>query len=101
MTKNTQLSLDRLFDSKEFDTKSFGPARWLDDDSGYITLEPAPDHKKAQEIIRYDTISGSREVLVSIDQLQIEGEEDPLIITNYEWSPDKKLLLIFTNCKRV
>ena len=101
MTNKSLLTLDRLFDSKEFDSKPFGPARWLDDDTGYTTLEPSAEDEKIKEIIRYDIKSGEGTVLVSSQMLLAEGEEKPLRIDDYKWSPDKKLLLIFTNSKRV
>ena len=101
MSKKSQLTLDRLFNSKEFDVKPFGPARWLEDDAGYTTLEPTPENDKVKELIRYEIKEGTRTVLISLRLLQGEGEEDPLIISSYEWSPDKKRLLIFTNSKRV
>jgi len=101
MNDNAILTTNRIFNTKEFDTKYFGPARWLDDDLGYTTLESAHSDKKVKEIIRYDIVSGDRSILITADQLIPPGTENPLIIKNYEWSSDKKLLLIFTNSKRV
>jgi dipeptidyl-peptidase 4 len=101
MPENSLLSLDRLFDSKEFDSKPFGPARWLAEDAGYTTLEPAAGDEKVKELIRYDLQSGSRSVLVGLDMLHVETEENPLVIKDYEWSPDKKHLLFLTNSQRV
>ena len=101
MTDKALLSLDRLFDSKEFDSNSFGPARWLDDEAGYTTLEPSAEDEKVKEIIRYDIQTGRRSVLVTAEQLPADGEEKPLVIDDYEWSPDKKILLLFTNSERV
>ena len=101
MQNKTQLTTDRLFNTKEFDTKSFGPAHWIDNDSGYITLEASPSDEKVKEIIRYDISTGKRSVLVSAEQLQPQGADESLIVKDYQWSPDKKLLLIFTNSERV
>ncbi len=99
--KPTRLTLDRLFTTKDFDKKPFGPARWLEDDLGYTTLEPAEDDEKIKEIIRYDIQTGDRHILVSRDLLQVDGQEKPLVIEDYHWSDDKKHLLIFTNGQRV
>lgn len=41
MDDKATLTLDRLFNSEDFDAKTFGPAYWLDDDTGYTTLETA------------------------------------------------------------
>ena len=101
MTDKTKLSLDRIFNSDDFKLKPFGPARWLDDEAGYTTLEPSADDEKVKEIIRYAIPTGERTVLVTAVQLQPEGTDQPLIIKDYLWSADKTRLLIFTNTKRV
>ena len=101
MEDKSNLTPHRIFKSKEFDTKTFGPAHWLEDDDGYTTLETAASDDKIKEIIRYDIVGADRSVLVTAEQLQPQGKDKPLIIKNYIWSPNKKLLLIFTNNKRV
>ncbi|MDX1416544.1 MAG: S9 family peptidase [Candidatus Promineifilaceae bacterium] len=95
------LSLDRLFDSKEFKSRPFGPARWLDDDSGYTMLESSKENKEIKEIIQYNTLTGERTVLISVDQLQVDSGEKVLEISNFAWSSDKNFLLIFANSQRV
>jgi len=93
------LTLERIFSSNEFSSEHYGPVRWLEAGAGYTTLEKSEE--KGRDIIKYEPESGTRTVLVSADKLIPEGKEDPLRIANYIWSPDKKLLLIFTNTKRV
>jgi len=94
------LTLDRIYGSKEFTARPFGPARWLEDGSAYTTLEPASDGG-GQDIVRYDVESGRREVMVSARQLTPPGAESPLDIENYAWSPDGRMLLVFTNTRPV
>ncbi len=94
------LTLDRIITHDEFRTKGFGPAKWLDDGSGYTTLEPAQDGK-GRDIVRYDPASGKREVLVAASRLVPPGATDPLGIDDYSWSKDGARLLIFTNTRRV
>ncbi len=101
MNDRTQLTTQRIFNEKEFDTKHFGPARWLEDDLGYTTLEPAPQNAEVKEIVRYNLTGASRQVLVSQYQLSPSGFDKPLIVKNYHWSSDRKLLLIFANSKKV
>jgi dipeptidyl-peptidase-4 len=101
MQNGNLVTIDRLFNTKEFDTKSFGPAHWIDNGAGYTTLETSPSDEKVKEIIRYEISTAKRSVLVTAEQLQPQGADEPLTIKNYQWSPDKKLLLIFTNSKRV
>jgi len=109
------LNLERIFSKHEFDVKKFGPVRWLEDGSGYTTLEdseaPAesepsgPCDKSRDEIphdiVRYDPETGARKIIVPSARLTPRGESKPLKIDDYSWSEDGKKLLIFTNTKRV
>lgn len=42
----SQLTLERIFQDREFAIERYGPARWLADGSGYTTLEASPDFEK-------------------------------------------------------
>ncbi len=95
------LTVDRIFKSREFVGERFGPARWLKDGSSYTTVEPSATEKGARDIVQYDTKSGKREILVPASKLIPTGEQTPLAIEDYSWSPDGKLLLLYTNSKRV
>jgi dipeptidyl-peptidase 4 len=93
--------LHRMYASPDFEVKYFGPARWLDDGGFYTTVEPSSEVKDAQDIVRYETATGKREILVSAAKLIPTGTQAPLPIENYAWSKDKSRLLIFTNSKQV
>jgi len=95
------LSLERIFSSSEFSLKRNGPNRWIENGDAYTTLEPSQAYSGAREIIRYQTASGERTVLIGAEKLVPQGESSPLAVSNYIWSPDKKKMLIFTNTKRV
>lgn len=95
------LNLERIFTLKEFKAETFGPARWLKNGKGYTTLEDSQDKDKGKDIVRYDPETGKREILVPACRLIPAGESSPLEINDYQWSSDGKLLLIFTNTKRV
>jgi len=95
------LTLDRIYNSREFRGESFGPARWLKNGSGYTTLEKSEALKEGKDIVRYDPASGKREVLVSAKKLIPREGKTPLEISGYSWSEDGTRLLIFTNTKRV
>ncbi|MGB2868394.1 MAG: S9 family peptidase [Bacteroidota bacterium] len=97
----SQLTIDRIFKSNEFSMARFGPARWLGDGSSYTTVEASVDQKGSREIVKYDTKTGKREILVSAATLTPQGESQALRMENYIWSPDGKLLMIYTNSKRV
>ena len=100
-TDKSILTIDRLFKNYEFRGERFGPARFLDNGKSYTTLEPSETVKRARDIIKYDTESGDRTILVSAELLIPKGDTTALSISNYEWSSDKNMLLIFTNTKRV
>lgn len=95
------LTLERIFKEEDFKLNSFGPAVWLEDGSGYTTLEAFDKFPKSKEIIKYDPRSGKRSILVNAEQLIPKDGQNPLLITNYHWSVDGKKLLIFTNSERV
>src|ERR1700674_3295145 len=89
--------LHRMYASPDFEVKYFGPARWLDDGAFYTTVEPSAAVKDAQDIVRYQTATGKREVLVSAAKLIPAGAKIPLAFENYAWSKDKSRLLLYTN----
>jgi dipeptidyl-peptidase-4 len=99
-TDASKITLDRLFDSRDFFPERFGSTRWLESGSAYTTLESGANGS-GQDLVMYDAVSGEREVLVVATQLIPEGATDPLEIHNYVWSPDGSKLLIYTNSKRV
>ena len=94
------LTIRRIFASGEFAPEPFGPARWLEDGSAYTTLEPSAEGAGA-DLVRYAVEKGTREVMVAARQLVPPGENDPLDIEDYGWSPDGTMLLIFTNTQPV
>ena len=97
----SRLTLERIFRDREFQVSTFGPARWLDDGSGYTTLEDSAEFEDRKDIVRYDPATGGRTVLVTASRLVSEEEERPLAIDDYQWSEDGRRLLIFTNSQRV
>ena len=94
-------TLHQEFVEHAFAVKHFGPARWIDNGKAYTTLEASPEGQNAKDIVRYDTATGQREVLVSSKQLIPPNSKEPLTIENYDFSSDLNRVLIFTNSKRV
>jgi len=94
------LTVDRIFDSKEFDSQTFS-ARWLKDGSGYVRLETSKAQCGGQDIVRYDPQTGESEILVTADHLVPAGQSEPFGIDDYAFSDDRSLLLVYTNSKRV
>lgn len=100
-TDPATLTLDRIFTDNEFQTKGFGPFKWLDEGVAYTTLENSPELKGNKDFVRYDTESGERTILVSATELIPAGAEEALKIRDYAWSADKSKLMIFTNTVKV
>ena len=93
------LTVERIY-SGEFAQERFGPSKWLDNGEAYTTLE-ASLTAEGRDIIKYETRSGKRTVLVNAADLKADDMEKPLTIANYSWSNNGQKLLIFTNTKRV
>jgi dipeptidyl-peptidase-4 len=100
-SEQLQKDLKRIFDSKEFEQKRFGPARWIDAAAAYTTLEDSATSSGAKDVVEYETKSGNRKVLVPASSLIPTGSAKALKIEDYEWSRDGKRLLIFTESKKV
>jgi len=95
------LTLERIFTSQEFTGETFGQARWIDGGAGYTKLEKSAAANSKRDIVRYETATGKRSVLVGADRLIPAGQTAQLDIEDYSWSADGKKLLVFTNSQRV
>jgi dipeptidyl-peptidase-4 len=93
--------LRREFVTKDFAVKSFGPIHWIGKGQFYTVLESSDKGKELTDIVRYETATSRREVLVSSLQLIPPGGDKPLEIENYAFSDDLNRILIFTNSRRV
>lgn len=96
--------IDRIFKERAYDPPRFGPARWLPDGTAYAIVERPAGGDGGSEIVRYDAATGARTVLVAASRLVPpggKGGKGALDVDDYQWSPDGRRLLIFTNTKRV
>jgi dipeptidyl-peptidase-4 len=93
------LSLQRIYGSPEFRPETFGPARWLAKGAAYTTLERSEETPAGQDLVRYDTESGERTLLVPAARLVPPGDTVPLTVESYSWSDDERQLLIFTSSR--
>jgi len=100
-TDPLQARLARIFDRKEFEAKTFGPFRWMENGKAYTTLEDVPGSKDAKDLVRYDSATGTRRVLVPATRLVPGAGAAPLVVEDYAWSDDGKKLLVFANAKKV
>jgi dipeptidyl-peptidase-4 len=93
--------LHRIYATDDFQVKEFGPARWLDGGNSYTTVEPSAVQKGALDVVRYDTATARRKVLISASELVSAGATSALPIEDYAWSWDMKRLLFFSNSRQV
>ncbi|NJD10557.1 MAG: S9 family peptidase [Gemmatimonadetes bacterium] len=94
----TQQELQQLFASPTYAAQRFGPARWIENGAAYTTVE---SDSTGSSIVRYETATGARTVLVAAAQLTPPGTREGLEIADYAWSSDARRLLVFTNTARV
>ena len=85
----------------EYRTPRFGPARWLAGGAAYTIVEPAAAPAAGSDLVRYDTATGARTVMVAASRLTPPGTTTPLKIEDYAWTEGGQRLLVFTNSKRV
>jgi len=109
------LTLEAIFGDKEFEPEEPGQIRWLEDGSGYTTLETVAgyedaelekddngdDIKAPEDIVDYVPETLARTILISAQQITPTGAERALVVDNYHWSDDRRKLLIYTNSKKV
>jgi dipeptidyl-peptidase 4 len=89
--------LHKAYASPDLQAKYPGPARWIDDGAGFTTVEPSTAVQGAGDIVRYDTATGTREIVLPASKLIPTGASAPLQVEGYWWTKDKSKLLIFTN----
>ena len=99
-TNSSRLTLERLFDSTEFNTESYGQVVWSKRGSGYFKLEKTQDGE-GRDLFRVDPTTGKKELLAPAHVFVPSGESSALSLDGFEFSDDESKLLIFTNAKRV
>jgi dipeptidyl-peptidase-4 len=96
---NIEFSLETIYGSREFSQPRIGSINWFNGGKSYTKLERSETGE--ENIVKYDTKTGESEILINGKTLVPGDANKPLRISSYEFSSDLKLLLIFTNTKRV
>ncbi|MFI5096030.1 MAG: S9 family peptidase [Candidatus Acidiferrales bacterium] len=99
-TQSAAKLLARTMFNPEFRVKSFRGGEWFGNGNSYLALEPS-ETPNGTDIVRYQTATGVRDILVSASRLIPAGEKTPLPVEKYAFSPDGNQLLLFTNSKTV
>lgn len=96
--ENGKLTLDRIFNSKEFTARSH-TVHWLPGKRGYTRV--IPQKTGGANIVRFTAGSKTGKAMVSAAELTPQGSSTPLKIEGYAFSKGQSLVLIYTNSKRV
>ena len=91
------LTLDRIFNSNEFQPAFISPIQWIDDGDSYVSIEY--DEEGTNEIIKYDSRTGRKSTLLSSENVLVN--DIPLRIENFSFSDDESKILLFSNSSRV
>ena len=101
VSDSVRAAIHRIFGTRDFSSQSFGPAAFIEGGRAYTTVEPSPGVRGAADIVRYETATGARSILVPATALVPAGQTTPLDFDAYSWSADQRKLLLFTNTQRV
>ncbi|MBA2627924.1 MAG: S9 family peptidase [Gemmatimonadales bacterium] len=93
------LTVARIF-SAEFGARGIGQLRWVEGGAAFITVDPAASGG-GREIVRHETATDAKSVLVTAAQLTPAGANAALGFQSFAWSEDNSKLLLFTNTKKV
>ena len=69
-----------------------GSGRWTDGGRAYLAVEPSP--AGGSDIVRYDTPTGDRSVLLAAARLTPPGQATPLRFSDYAFSTDGSRILL-------
>jgi dipeptidyl-peptidase-4 len=97
-TDPTKLTLENVF---TFGANYPNALKWDAHGKGYLALEPAVGKGDPQDIVAYDAATGQRSTLIAADKLMPTGATTPLVVEEFEVSPDETKVLLFTNSERV
>ncbi len=96
----SQLTVERIYGGNDFSADRLPSSKWIDGGESYTTIDVSADVKDGFDIVKNNTLSGEKEILISAAQLIPDGEDKPLTISDYKWSEDGKYIMISTNTRK-
>ncbi len=97
--KDSLLTIDRIYNSYEFNGDYQPPVSWIEDGDAYISIEHGENGQN--QLMKYISKSNEKSVYISAVQLTPAGQDKAINIEDFSLSPDGKKVLIFTNSSRV
>lgn len=98
---SNELTIDRLFNSREFFQENLGQVTWYKGGESYVKLESSEENRGIREVVAYKSVSQDRTVLASVQDLTPQGSDQPLRISSFQFTADESRIMIFTNTRRV
>lgn len=98
-TKESLLTLDRIYNSDEFQGDQQRAISWIDDGNAFITIEKSSEG--VDKLVKYLSKDNTQSSYLSAQQLTPEGNGKPLPVSDFSLSNDGSKVLIFTNTSRV
>jgi dipeptidyl-peptidase-4 len=95
------LTIDRIFNSREFQKQTPPEIQWINGGDSYIVNEPSANNPSREDLVKYETVLQNRSIYVSAEQLIPANGYAPLEIESFTFSPDETKVLVFTNSSRV
>ncbi len=99
LADSSLLTLDRIYASGEFRMDYLQPLQWMSGGDAYVRVERNADGK--QELVKYQTTTSKKEVILSNEKLIPAGKDKAIYIESFSFSADESKLIIFTNSSRV
>jgi dipeptidyl-peptidase-4 len=91
------LSVDRIFHDEEFELNEPVSSKWLDNGESYTTIEMSVSSPDAFDIVKHESATGAKTILVDAIRLIPNGSKSALEIKDYAWSDDGQFMLISTH----
>ncbi len=95
------LTIDRIFEGKDFQEEKLGQLTWSQSSSSYFTFKPKTGDSKGRDLVRVDCESGNEKTVATAEMLIPTGKQEPVSIDGFEFSNDETKVLIYTNSQRV
>lgn len=100
-TDASLLTIERIFNSDEFNPQFVGGLRWTKSGDGFTKFEPSTTVQGGTDLVSYDAATNARAVLIPAEKLIPKGETKPLALQGFDWTADNQKVLIYTNSKKV
>ncbi|HEX8360873.1 MAG TPA: S9 family peptidase [Longimicrobium sp.] len=93
------LSVERIFASRDFRVQGLPALQWMRDGQRYSYVQAGANG--ATDLVAEDARTGTKTRLVDGSRLVPAGQQKPIEIEDYTWTPDERKLLIYTNSQPV